>query len=250
MGMILRIASSRIVGQGDIVGRSGYFSLNLSANSVMRGRLDARRTLKSLVADLRMKKLLLLIALLLPALFVTAQGIKNGLKEEPKINVGIKGGFNSSMYFTSRLELDGERMEDVQNNYKVGYFAAMFFRVHMKRHFIQPEIMYNIYKGEIAFNKNQNKENTLPELAKLNSTIHSLELPILYGYSFVKSRPYGMALFIGPKLEYVWKHKTSEEFEGFGYSGIKEELHPINISSVIGLGVNIANIFFDFRYEI
>ena len=55
MGMILRIASSRIVGQGDIVGRSGYFSLNLSANSVMRGRLDARRTLKSLVADLRYK---------------------------------------------------------------------------------------------------------------------------------------------------------------------------------------------------
>ena len=55
MGMILRIASSRIVGQGDIVGRSGYFSLNLSANSVMRGRLDARRTLKSLVADLRWK---------------------------------------------------------------------------------------------------------------------------------------------------------------------------------------------------
>lgn len=71
-----------------------------------------------------MKKLLLLIALLLPALFVTAQGIKNGLKEEPKINVGIKGGFNSSMYFTSRLELDGERMEDVQNNYKVGYFGV------------------------------------------------------------------------------------------------------------------------------
>ena len=63
MGMILRIASSRIVGQGDIVGRSGYFSLNLSANSVMRGRLDARRTLKSLVADLRMY--------LLPSYFLT-----------------------------------------------------------------------------------------------------------------------------------------------------------------------------------
>ena len=57
MGMILRIASSRIVRRGDIVGRSGYFSLNLSANSVMRGRLDARRTLKSLVADLRIKNM-------------------------------------------------------------------------------------------------------------------------------------------------------------------------------------------------
>ena len=56
MGMRLRMASIRIVGQGDSVGRSGYFSLNLSANSVMRGRLDARRTLKSLVADLRVIK--------------------------------------------------------------------------------------------------------------------------------------------------------------------------------------------------
>ena len=59
-----------------------------------------------------------------------------------------------------------------------------------------------------------------------------------------------MALFIGPKLEYVGNHKTDEEFEGFGHSGIKEELRPNNISSVIGLGVNIPNIFFDFRYEI
>ena len=32
MGMILRIASSRIVGQRDIVGRSGYFNLNYIFN--------------------------------------------------------------------------------------------------------------------------------------------------------------------------------------------------------------------------
>ena len=35
-----------------------------------------------------------------------------------------------------------------------------------------------------------------------------------------------MALFIGPKLEYVWKHKTSEEFEGFGYSWYKRRITP------------------------
>ena len=33
-----------------------YSSLNLSDNSVMRGRVHARRTLKGLVADLRTKK--------------------------------------------------------------------------------------------------------------------------------------------------------------------------------------------------
>ena len=57
MGVILRIASSRIVGKGDIVGRSESCSLNLSDNSVMRGRVHARRTLKGLVADLRLKTL-------------------------------------------------------------------------------------------------------------------------------------------------------------------------------------------------
>ena len=58
MGMILRIASSRIVGQGILWAEVGISALNLSANSVMRGRLDARRTLKSLVADLRLMGLL------------------------------------------------------------------------------------------------------------------------------------------------------------------------------------------------
>lgn len=75
MGMILRIASSRIVGQGDIVGRSGYFSLNLSANSVMRGRLDARRTLKSLVADLRFIYNL--------GAFFNFEGKTSGIKKSP-----------------------------------------------------------------------------------------------------------------------------------------------------------------------
>ena len=73
MGMILRIASSRIVGQGDIVGRSGYFSLNLSANSVMRGRLDARRTLKSLVADLRYNKFIYRICLIYNGIYLLNQ---------------------------------------------------------------------------------------------------------------------------------------------------------------------------------
>lgn len=53
MGMILRIVSSRIVWRGDVVGRIGYFNINLSDNLVMRGHVHTRKTLKGLVADLR-----------------------------------------------------------------------------------------------------------------------------------------------------------------------------------------------------
>ena len=31
--------------------------------------------------------------------------------------------------------------------------------------------------------------------------------------------------------------------------GIHEKLYPLNVSVVIGVGVNISRIFFDFRYE-
>ena len=99
MGMILRIASSRIVGQGDIVGRSGYFSLNLSANSVMRGRLDARRTLKSLVADLRM--------------------INVGYKD--KIFCGNSVSILKSFYFCicrSKLDYDYDRLYSYNFSYR------------------------------------------------------------------------------------------------------------------------------------
>ena len=94
MGMILRIASSRIVGQGDIVGRSGYFSLNLSANSVMRGRLDARRTLKSLVADLRKN--------IITGSMLERQLIDGGSRNDPRKphhliqNLGTRGRVHAS----------------------------------------------------------------------------------------------------------------------------------------------------------
>ena len=52
MGIMQRIASCRIVGKGNIEGCSGHFYLNLSADSVMRGRVHAIRMLKGLVADL------------------------------------------------------------------------------------------------------------------------------------------------------------------------------------------------------
>ena len=48
--------SSRIVGLGDIVGRKWVFQLKSSANLVLRGCVHARRTLKGLVADLRIIK--------------------------------------------------------------------------------------------------------------------------------------------------------------------------------------------------
>lgn len=182
--------------------------------------------------------------------YATPLGGKEPEEKENRVNVGIKGGFNSSMYFASHLEIEGEVMHSIENWYKVGYWGAVFFRFNMKRHFIQPELTFNVSKGAILFDRNQNHLGTSKSQASINTTIRSFDLPIFYGYNFIKKGEYGMAFFAGPKLSYVWSRKTDTEFSGFIQNNISEDLYPLQYSAVLGLGVNISNIFFDFRYEI
>lgn len=74
-------------------------------------------------------------------------------------------------------------------------------------------------------------------------------MPLLYGHHIIKKSNYGMAMFLGPKIKYIWKSKSNTSFSNFGYDDIKEDLHRYSVNAVLGLGVNISNLFFDFRYE-
>lgn len=41
--------------------------------------------------------------------------------DDRKINVGIRGGFNSSMFLVSNLKIKDVTIDEIQNNYKIGY---------------------------------------------------------------------------------------------------------------------------------
>ena len=68
-----------------------------------------------------------------------------------KINFGVRAGFNSSMFMVSELKIKDVTIDEVQNNYKIGYFGALFMRINMKKHYIQPEVSYNVTICEITF---------------------------------------------------------------------------------------------------
>lgn len=167
-----------------------------------------------------------------------------------KFNIGVKAGFNVSMFLVSDFKIQDVTIDEIQNNYRVGYFGALFMRINMKKHFIQPEVSYNVSKCEITFDKlGSHHPDIEPDYASVISMIHSVDFPVLYGYNVVKNGPYGMSIFAGPKLRYIWGKKNEITFENFDQKGIDERLYPFNISAVIGVGVNISRIFFDFRYE-
>lgn len=190
---------------------------------------------------------------MLAAIELQAQAVTTPMVtfRQPRFNLGVKAGFNASMFFTDEISINGKELELAQNNYKVGYFAAVFCRFNFKKHhFIQPEFSCNITQGSISVPLTLANSELLQENALIKKKITTLDVPVLYGYKFIDVHPYGMAFFIGPKISWVWKQHSSSEFTGFYQQEITEEQYPLQYSGVIGLAVNVSNIFFDFRYEI
>lgn len=193
------------------------------------------------------------IFLLLVALPGIAQ--QRDLKEyagHKKVNFGVKGGFNSSMMLINELTINGNAITNIQNEYKIGYFASVFMRINFDRHFLQPELSYNINRCEIQFSEPKDESNLIstPTQYAISSRISCFELPILYGYNFVQEGPYQMAVFGGPKLRYIWGKHTNNTFYNFPQADIGEEMYPFNFSFTLGIAVTISRVFFDFRYDI
>lgn len=169
------------------------------------------------------------------------------------VNFGIKGGFTSSLFLVSQFSVNGVAIDEVQNNYKIGYFGSLFMRINFDRHFLQPEISYNINRCNITFEKPLPDDapiGTLPQEASITSSIHSIDVPVIYGYNFIKEGPYSLAVFGGPKFRYIWDKKSDITFDNFDQLSIREKLRPLNLSLTVGVAVTISRVFFDFRYDI
>lgn len=203
-----------------------------------------------------MKRTLSLLLLSLCVLSVSAQYKRQDMVDKilrpsnKDFNFGVRVGFNSSMYLVSDFKIKDVTIDEIQNNYKIGGFIALFGRFNLSRHYIQPEISYQVSRSEITFDKLGSQHPEIePDYASIHAKIYSIELPVLYGYNIIKKGPYGLSVFGGPKVKYLWKRKNKITFENFEQKDMKEELYPLALSAVLGVAVNISKIFFDFRYE-
>lgn len=174
-------------------------------------------------------------------------------RHDRTVNFGVKGGFTASLFLASNFSVNGVAISEVQNNYKIGYFGSIFMRINADRHFLQPEISYNINRCNITFEKNLAGDapaGAAPKEASITSSIHSIDIPVIYGYNFIKEGPYSLAVFCGPKIRYIWDQRSKVTFDNFDQQNVKEKLRPLNLSITVGVAVTISRVFFDFRYDI
>ena len=170
------------------------------------------------------------------------------------VNWGAKAGFTAALSFINGFSIGGTPVKEVQNNYRVGYLAAVFMRINFGRHFLQTEASYNVNNCDITFTKPLAEAPPLGtqtgERSSISSQIYSFDIPVLYGYNFIKQGAYHMAVFAGPKIRLLWREKSDISFQNFDETDLKEELYPMGVSFTVGTSVTISPIFFDFRYDI
>ncbi len=173
--------------------------------------------------------------------------------EDKAFDFGAKVGFAATFPIVNSLMIDGNRVDEVNVKYRVGYMAALFCRVNIDRFFIQPSLIWHKSEGDLYFNlpysSSQGTETNLYEKNdRLKMTTRSLEMPVMIGYSLVKKGPYGLSVMAGPKFKYDYKVTYESELANVRGEYTNNHAHfGVNIAT--GVGVSIWRLFFDFAYE-
>ena len=166
------------------------------------------------------------------------------------INYGVKAGFSSTFYTVQDLTIAGMPINNLSTKSEISSFYTAFARLNAKRHYVQTECSYNISNYTIVFSTRQWDTNALPQdLSSISTKITGIEAPLFYGYHIMKEGPYGMSFYAGPKAKLILTNNSQHHFENFPYTSISETIRPINFSLLMGMGINIRNVFFDFSFE-
>ncbi len=170
-----------------------------------------------------------------------------------RFNAGLKVGFHAATYNSTNFKIDGYEYDDrvIQSN-KIGYSVSPFVRISKNRLYVQTEGTLSLSRHNFEFkeilpdNAPALEDATKPQY-KL--TTYCIQVPLLVGYEFVNSGPYGMSVFTGPKAKFIFTAHDKQEFKHFKHTHLEEQLQPIVYYWEVGLGVKISNFCFDFIYD-
>ena len=165
-------------------------------------------------------------------------------------NCGVKGGFSSTFYEVDELVVGGVPINEFVTKSEISSFYTVFLRSNIKRHYLQTELSYNVSNYTIEFSSDQwQTPRQATNLSSISTKIIGLEVPLYYGFHILQEGSYGMSLYFGPKAKFILTDLSKHKFVEFPYKSIEESIHPINFSLLVGLGINISQVFFDFSFE-
>jgi hypothetical protein len=162
----------------------------------------------------------------------------------------VKAGFSSTIYNIIRLEVNSAPINEYSAKSELSSFFTVFTRFNIKRHYLQTELSYNISNYSIEFDETEwNPTAPGHTRSSISTKIIGIEVPLFYGYHILKQGPYGLSFYMGPKAKFILTGLSNHVFEQSPYQAFEESIRPINFSLMMGLGINISRVFFDFSLE-
>ncbi len=195
---------------------------------------------------MKVKSLITIILLVLSANLIAQNSNKLHL------NGGVMVGFHAANYNTTEFEIEGYTYDDRRiGSNRIGYSITPFLRLSKNRSYLQIETVLSVSSHNFDFTETVSESSELqPANAEYKLRTYCLQIPLLYGYNFVQSNFYGMSVYTGPKAKFIFTSLSKNEFINFRIEDLYEEINPITYYWEIGLGVKIANVMFNFTYDI
>lgn len=170
-----------------------------------------------------------------------------------KFNAGLKAGFQAITYNDPTFGIEGYSFNEntIQSN-KIGYTIAPFARVSKGKFYLQTEAAFGIARHSFDFTDTREPsiENVDPNIPTYELKTYCLQVPLLFGYEFLKQGNYSMSIFTGARTKFTFTAHTDQEFKHFSYDDLEEVLKKKSYYWELGLGVRIYNVFFDFVYDL
>lgn len=175
------------------------------------------------------------------------------IKPQKRFTWGVSAGANAP-FVDMRKAMVGDRIiESPAVSTNVGYHVALFSRLNMNRHYLQLEASTHYTHINIHLKASYFASDLSPEIqqqtASVSNRTNSIDVPLLYGYRFVKQGPYELSFFAGPKIKYVFREKNRIDNESIYNIKLEAKQTPVTANFVLGLGTAISNLLLDFRYE-
>ncbi|MBE6299604.1 MAG: PorT family protein [Bacteroidales bacterium] len=193
-----------------------------------------------------MRIILIIISLLIALPQTFAQEKKT--KDSKKFNYGVSLSANAPFVHDRKTLVNNIVVSKPSNETKMAGSISLFGRVNLKNHYLQLEAGTSVIRDVVTLDIKEFGYSSNLNIDSKNFAL-TLDIPLIYGYNFIKRDKYELSLFVGPKLRYTYLNKEDINNPQNITFNLNEDTNPITACVIIGMGTKISRVLIDFKYE-
>ncbi len=192
-----------------------------------------------------MRIILIIISLLIALPQVFAKTTESNNK---RFNYGVTLSANAPFVHERKTFINDAEVSKPSNETKMAGSISLFGRVNLKNHYLQLEAGTSVIRDVVTMDIKEFGYSSNLNIDSKNFAL-TLDIPLIYGYNFIKRDKYELSLFVGPKLRYTYLNKEDINNPQNITFNLNEDINPITACVIIGMGTKISRVLIDFRYE-